>query len=157
MSLLARYLGPEDIRLDVDAPSKSALMDAVARHMAQTHSLSRDSIFLGLTRREQLASTGVGQGFAIPHCRVQGLDDILAGYLRLKSPLPFDAPDDAPVTDILVLLVPKQAAQAHLSVLAEAVQLFTSPRFRERLQQCSDPHAVRSLFEHGLTEDRSRS
>ncbi len=147
MNVLARYLRSEDIRLDVEAPSKPALMDAVALHMEQVHSLPRDSIFLGLNRREQLASTGLGQGFAIPHCRVQGLDRILAAYLRLKSPIPFDAPDGEPVADILVLLVPKQAAEEHLAVLADATRLFSSPRFCEQLRQHDEPRAVRQLFE----------
>ncbi len=147
MNVLAHYLRPEDIRLDVEAPSKAALIDAVARNMEQVHALPRDSIFLGLNRREQLASTGLGQGFAIPHCRVQGLDRILAAYLRLKSSIAFDAPDGEPVTDVLVLLVPKQAAAEHLAVLADATRLFSSPRFREQLRQCSEPRMVSQLFQ----------
>jgi PTS system nitrogen regulatory IIA component len=147
VNTLARYMRPEDIRLDVEAPSKPALMDAVARHMEQAHSLPHDSILSGLVRREQLASTGLGQGFAIPHCRVEGLDRILAAYLRLKSPIPFDAPDGDPVTDILVLLVPKQAAEEHLAVLADATRMFSSPRFREQLRRCREPRVAKQLFE----------
>ncbi len=141
------YLRPEDIHLDVDVASKAELLDAIGRHMELAHALPRESISLGLSRREQLGSTGLGQGVAIPHARVKNLDRILAAYLRPRSPIPFDAPDGEPVTHILVLLVPKEATDEHLRILAEATQMFANRRFRGRLQQCGDAPAVKRLFD----------
>ncbi|WP_366504391.1 PTS sugar transporter subunit IIA [Propionivibrio sp.] len=67
-------------------------------------------------------------------------------YVGLKSPIPFDAPDGKPVSDILVLLVPKQATEEHLQILAEATQMFSDGRFRERLHQCKHAQEVKQLF-----------
>ena len=147
LDTIASYLRPEDIRLDVDISSKPDLLDAIGRHMELEHSLPRESVSLGLSRREQLGSTGLGQGIAIPHARVKNLNRILVAYLRPKSPIPFAAPDGEPVSDILVLLVPKHATEEHLSILADASQMFANTRFRARLRQCGDPVAVKRLFD----------
>jgi len=147
MNLITSRLGTGDILLDEEAPDKEALFEAVGRHMERVHDLPRDSVSAGLGRREMVGSTGLGEGFAIPHCRVRNLDRIRIAYLRLKAPIPFDAPDGKPVSDILVLLVPKEAADEHLKLLAEAAQLFNDKHFRAHLLQCSDPAAVKRLFD----------
>jgi PTS system nitrogen regulatory IIA component len=147
LNTIASYLRPEDIFLDADISSKPELLDAIGLHIEQTHCLPHESISTSLARREQLGSTGLGQGVAIPHARIKDLNRILVAYLRLKSPIPFDAPDGEPVSDILVLLVPKQATEEHLRILADASQMFASRRFRRCLRQCSDPLAVKKLFD----------
>jgi nitrogen PTS system EIIA component len=147
LKTIASYLCPEDIWLDADMSSKSSLFDAIGQHLEQEHSLPRDSVSQGLSRRERLGSTGLGQGIAIPHARVTNLNRILVAYMRLKSPIPFDAPDGEPVCDILVLLVPKEATEEHLTILADATQMFGDRRFRARLRQCADPLAVKRLFD----------
>jgi PTS system nitrogen regulatory IIA component len=147
LNAIASYLRPEDILLDADVSGKHELLDAIGRHMEQAYSLPRASVSQSLARREQLGSTGLGQGVAIPHARVKDLNRILAAYLRLNSPIPFDAPDGEPVSDILVLLVPKQATEEHLRLLADASQMFADNRFRARLRQCGDPVEVKRLFD----------
>ena len=111
------------------------------------HALSPKSVALALSRREQIGSTGLGLGVAIPHARITDLKRILVAYLRLKSPIPFDAPDGKAVSDILVLLVPKQATEAHLKILADATQMFADKEFRQRLQQGGDRQEVKDLFD----------
>lgn len=147
MNTLARHLRREDICLGLDAADKAALLDAIGERMDQRHALPRAGVVAGLSRRELLGSTALGHGFAIPHCRVTGLDHILAAFLRLRRPIPFDAPDGAPVSDVLVLLVPKQAAEEHLTVLADAARLFDDPGFRAALGRCGDAMAVKRLFD----------
>lgn len=147
LNTIAHFLRPEDILLDAEASSKPELLDTIGRHMELTHSLPRESVSPCLARREQLGSTALGQGVAIPHARVKDLDRILVAYLRMKSPIPFDAPDGEPVFDILVLMVPKQANEEHLRILADASQMFANSRFRMHLRQCGDPLAVKQLFD----------
>jgi PTS system nitrogen regulatory IIA component len=147
LNTIAHYLRPEDVLLDAEASSKPELLDAIGRHMEQAHSLPRESVSPSLARREQLGSTALGQGVAIPHARVKDLNRILVAYLRMKSPIPFDAPDGEPVFDILVLMVPKQASEEHLRILADASRMFANSRFRLRLRQCGDPLAVKQLFD----------
>jgi len=146
MNRIAPYLAPEDILLDADVASTAELFATIARHMAERHGLPYDSVAGGLNRREQLASTGLGQGFAIPHCRVLKLDRVVAAYVRSRAPLPFAAPDGLPVSEFIFLLVPKQAADEHLEILAEAARLISDSGFRARLRQSGDATAVRQMF-----------
>jgi PTS system nitrogen regulatory IIA component len=146
MNTIANYLSPEDISLDVDVANKHELFEIVGRQMEREHALPLKSIALGLSRREQVGSTGLGQGVAIPHTRVPHLNRMLVAYLRLKSAIRFDAPDGEPVADVVVLLAPKQAAEEHLKVLADAAGMFADRDFRAHLQQCRDAVEVKQLF-----------
>lgn len=146
VNTIASFLGAQDICLDLDVANKRELFDAVGRHMEQRHGVPQERVVRSLARREGSGSTGMGQGVAIPHARLDGLDRILALYVRLKSPIPFDAPDDQPVSDILVLLVPAPAVSEHLTILAEAARMFSARRFRRRLHSCTDQQGAMQLF-----------
>lgn len=146
MNTLTDFLKPQDVCLDLEVASKSQLFDAVGRHMEREHAVPGDWVVQSLSRRERIGSTAMGQGVAIPHARVNGMDRIQALYLRLKSPIAFDALDDRPVSDVLVLLVPAPAVDEHLRILAEAAQMFSDRSFREHLHGCTDRQAVMQLF-----------
>jgi len=143
---IADLLPARDIILDLEVANKDQLFDAIGRHMEATHGLPKEWVVLSLSRREQVGSTGLGEGVAIPHARIKDLLCMQLAYLRLKSPIPFSAPDGKPVSDILVLLVPKPATEEHLAILAEASRLFSDADFRERLHQCGEPAAAKKLF-----------
>jgi PTS system nitrogen regulatory IIA component len=147
LTRIADLLLREDILLDLEVSGKSQLIEEIGRHMERTHAMPHASVAPSLSHREQIGSTGLGQGVAIPHARVKDLDRILVAYARLRSPIPFDAPDGKPVTDILVLLVPKQATEEHLRILAQATQMLSDRRFRERLHLCQLPLQVKQLFD----------
>lgn len=147
MSNMSKYLWPEDILLDVEAANKTQLFNEIGRHMEREHGISHEWLVAGLSRREQLGSTGLGEGVAIPHARIEGLSKIQIAYVRLKAPIPFDAPDGKPVSDIIVILVPKQATEEHLQILAETTQIFADSRFREKLHSCHHAIEVKSMIE----------
>lgn len=147
MSTIADLIWPEDILLDVDVLTKSELFERIGRHMEREHAMSAESVILGLSRREDAGSTGLGEGVAIPHSRVKNLDRVQLAYVRLTSPIPFGAPDDMPVSDVLVILVPKQASEEHLVILAETAQLFSDSHFRHRMRSCGCPQEVKRLLE----------
>ena len=147
LNTLASYLSPENICLDVAVSNKLELFDVIGRHMEREHALPQEWVARSLSRREQAGSTGLGKGVAIPHARVKELERMQVAYMRLKSPIPFDAPDGNPVIDILVLLAPSQADEEHLRILADATQLFSERRFRVRLHQCGHVLEVKQLFE----------
>ncbi len=146
LGYLCELLWEDDVLLEVTAKSKRALMDVVGHHMESVHAISHPWVARGLEQREKIGSTAIGFGVAIPHARIMELDRIQVAYLRLKSPIAFDAPDGIPVSDIFVLLVPKQATQEHLLLLAEVSQLFAERRFRDALHRCASPQQVKHLF-----------
>src|SRR2546430_791404 len=146
MNAIASFMGPQNVLLELDVANKVDLFDAVARHVEREAGVPQHLIAHCLARREQAGSTGLGEGVAIPHARIEELARIQALYARLKSPVPFAAADRKPVTDVLVLLVPYPASDEHLELLAEASRMFSDPRFRERLRAGVHPQEVARLF-----------
>jgi len=147
LNAVARMLTPDDICLDVELADKPQLFEKIGLLMEQRYGLAHDFIARGLARREAAGSTGLGQGVALPHARFKGLTQTRAIYLRPKLPMPFASPDDMPVTDILALLVPEPASNAHLELLAEAAQMFSDRRFREQLRACIEVREVKDRFD----------
>jgi PTS system nitrogen regulatory IIA component len=147
MKSIADLLTPQDIALDVVVSGKSELLDEIGQHMESVHGIPEGSVIRSLAHREQIGSTALGQGIAIPHARIKELDRIQLMYLRLRLPVPFNAPDGKPVADVLVILVPKLATQEHLQILAETSQMFSDHVFRERLHRCTNPVQVKQLFD----------
>lgn len=88
----------------------------------------------------------MGCGVAIPHARVKYLLYAVAAFVRMKIPIPFDAPDGKPVGDFFVLLIPQQATETHLSLLAEAAEMFCDVSFREELRICSQVDGIHAAF-----------
>ena len=98
-----------------------------------------------LISREKLGSTGLGQGIAIPHCRSGNCAHPLGTLLTLEEPIDFDAPDDLPVDLLFVLLVPEEADQQHLDILANIARLFSQSDFCEKLRATRDSQALYDL------------
>ena len=146
MSLIASLCAVEDILLGGDISSKSRLFEVLARHVEQRYGLPARDIVENLSGREALGSTALGNGVAIPHARITGIDKVIAVFMRPKKPMPFDAPDRKPVSDVFVLLVPDDAQQEHLLVLADIARLFSDRRFREQLKLCGSAAAVSRIL-----------
>lgn len=146
MNSLTAILAPECIRLDLAARSVHEVLGEAALRLAQRHGLRADGLADALWEREQLASTALGMGVALPHARIKGLLEPRAAYLRLVPSLPFDAPDDRPVIDVFVLLVPERANEQHLQLLAWVAQCFSDPAWREQLHGLNDPLQVWQLL-----------
>jgi nitrogen PTS system EIIA component len=144
---IAGRLSLEDILLDLDASSKGELFAQIAEHMGRKHGIPHESVAMSLSCRERISSTGLGEGVAIPHARIQDLDQVWVLYARLTAPIPFDAPDGNPVSSALVLMVPKQATEEQLTVLTEATRLLFGRRFRAELKRCKQRHEIKQLFD----------
>ena len=122
--VLRGLLVPERVAVDIHVSSKKRLMEEIATLLTRGNpSLNKDTVFQLLVEREHLGSTGIGNGIAIPHARLNGLGSPTAAVLRLTKPLPFDAIDGEPVSLVLALIVPADATQDHLKILAALAQL----------------------------------
>jgi PTS system nitrogen regulatory IIA component len=143
---IGELLGPGDIHLDVDVPDKARLLQRIASLLAQRLGLSADEVLASLTARENLGSTGLGHGVAIPHARMPQCYAVAGAFVRTEIAIPFDAPDHKPVSLFLALVVPKQATERHLQLLATAATMFNDRVFREKLRAESDPDTVRELL-----------
>ena len=96
--------------------------------------------------RERLGSTGVGNGVALPHARIEGIDRVMAGFARLAEPLDFDSVDGRPVDLVTFLLAPADAASAHLRALARVSRLLRREEQRAKLRAAPDAQSVFTLL-----------
>lgn len=146
MKQISQILTHEHILLDLDVSSKKRVFEQVGLLIENTCAIARSEVFDCLFAREKLGSTGLGQGVAIPHGRAHSLKEAAAVFIRLKDPIPFDAPDGKPVQCLFVLLVPEQATDLHLQVLSELAQLFSSRQLRESLLAASRVEEIYQLI-----------
>ena len=135
---------------------KSRLFEAAGALFAASSGLDATMVSSSLAAREKLGSTGLGQGIAIPHGRIKGLKEARGAFLRLKQPVPFDAPDGRPVSQVFVLLVPEQATDLHLQLLSELAQMFSEKAFRERLAAATSADDLVHLFREWEARRRER-
>jgi nitrogen PTS system EIIA component len=146
MNPLGELLALGDIRLDLDVSNKTQLLEQIAGLLAARHGLSKAVVLDSLTTREQLGSTGVGHGVAIPHARMSQCVAAAGVFVRTRGAVPFDAPDGKPVSVFLGLIVPNRANERHLQLLATAADMLSDRSFRDKLKTYTDPSAVRALL-----------
>ncbi len=145
MNQLAPLLTPDTILLDLAFSSKKALFEHAGNLLSQQYALKAAEVFNSLCDRERLGSTALGYGIAMPHGRIKGLTQPTGVLYRLQTPLEFDAPDHQPVTLCFILLVPKEANDAHLQILGELAQLFGDATMRQRMLQVSNTAELHAL------------
>jgi nitrogen PTS system EIIA component len=146
MNQIAKLLPPANVMVGLDASSKKRVFEQAGLLFENNHGIARASVYDALFAREKLGSTGLGQGIAIPHGRIKGLKEARGAFLRLATPVQFDAADGKPVDMIFVLLVPEAATEHHLQLLSELAQMFSERAFREQLAAAADATATHALF-----------
>jgi PTS system nitrogen regulatory IIA component len=136
---------PEAVAI-IRADSKSAILDRLAERFAAVYGLDRAEVRARIEEREQLGSTGFGRGIAIPHARIEGLNRPVAVFLRLESPVTFDAADGIPVDFVFGLLSPMHAGATHLHALAAISRLMRDERMHAALVQAPGAEALYGLL-----------
>ncbi len=132
-------LTPELTLTGVSGSSKKKILEKISQLIAQQHpELDEGTIFNNLLNRERLGSTGIGQGIAIPHCRLDESEKVIGALLVLEEKVPFEAIDDAPVDLLFVLVVPKEANSQHLELLSQVAEKFNQPAFCAQLRACKN-------------------
>ena len=146
MSLISQLLAPENVVLDLEASSKKRVFEQAGLIFENNQGIARSAVFDSLFAREKLGSTGLGRGIAIPHGRIKGLHEACGAFLRLAHPVPFDSPDGKPVSLLFVLIVPEQATEQHLQILAELAELFSDGACRDALAKADSAQAICRIF-----------
>lgn len=146
MNHIAALLTPDTILLDLAFDSKTALFQHAGEVFSTEHGLKTADVIHSLSERERLGSTALGSGIAIPHGRIKGLQQAAGALYRLRHALEFEAPDGRPVTLCFILLVPKDADEAHLQILGELAQLFGDATMRSRLMLASNTAELNTLI-----------
>jgi len=146
---IERLLSPDCTLAAVPGDSKKRILELIARTLNQVHPiLDEEEIFDRLIERERLGSTGFGDGVAIPHCRLPNCCDTVGVLLQLDKGIDFEAIDNQQVDLIFALVVPEEAAEAHLEALQAVAENFSKPDYRDRLRAATDNI---TLFEAAIT------
>ncbi len=155
---VGKLFAPDCIAQNLHAVSKKQLFQEMAELAINCGAIDGDNnkardIVAAVTERERLGSTGVGYGVAIPHARLDGIDEVRAVFARLETPLDYEAIDERPVDLVVLLLAPSGASSLHLKALAQVSRLLRREDIRERLRSAPNAEALHLL----LSEDRSAS
>ena len=139
----ANFLTADRISCQSGAASKKRVLEELGGLLAASaEGLLKDRVFDKLLERERLGSTGLGQGIALPHARIKGVEDARGAFVQLQSAVDFDAIDDQPVDLVFGLLVPEEATQKHLDLLAKLATLFSDTDFCDSLRKAKDQEAA---------------
>lgn len=128
--------------------SKKRVLENISEIIAKTTTgLDDNELFDKIIERERLGSTGIGLGFAIPHCRLSSCRTVVGSLFKLDEAIDFDAIDGQPVDLIFVLIVPEEAQDEHLKALAIIAEQFNDPNFCQQLRDCKDQQ---QLYLHAI-------
>lgn len=145
MSDLKTILTPERILIHSDARSKKRILEQVSQLCAAKEE-EAELFYQLLITREKLGSTALGEGVALPHCRVPFITQTIACFIRLDKGIDYDAPDNQPVDLIMGLFVPEAATQAHLDLLAHLASIFSQPKLREKIKHAATEQEIYQIF-----------
>ena len=129
--------------------SKKRVFERAAEAMGAALNLSSENIYRALLAREKLGSTAIGEGIAIPHCRINECSEAAGCLVTLREPIDYGSADGQDVDVIFVLLVPEEATEAHLKLLAALARSFSNTEVRDRVRQTQNPEALKQLLLSG--------
>lgn len=129
--------------------SKKRVFERAAEAMGAALNLSSETIYRALLAREKLGSTAIGEGIAIPHCRINECSEAAGCLVTLQESIDYGSADGQDVDIIFVLLVPEEATEAHLKLLAALARSFSNAEVRDRVRQTQDPEALKRLLLSG--------
>lgn len=130
-------LAPERTLVVKEAYTKKRVLDTISKLLASSSpEVDSKSLLQQFIARERLGSTGVGYGVALPHIRLSEINEPQGALIFLEQPLDFDSPDTIAVDIFFGLIVPENASEEHLQILAKLASLFNDESFRQQLRQC---------------------
>ena len=136
------FLSPADVVLDVKPANKGQLLRLLAMRASAGAGLDADQVATLILKREELGSTGVGNGVALPHARLTGIKAPFGMLARLRRGIDFEAIDGQPVDIVFLLLLPETANSEQLNALACAARVLRNPVALSQVRGAADPDAL---------------
>ncbi|RNF49689.1 PTS IIA-like nitrogen-regulatory protein PtsN [Marinomonas hwangdonensis] len=144
---LKSLLKPELVLAKQDIVSKKRVLENIASAVSDRMHCENEAVYEALLGREKLGSTGIGNGIAIPHCRLESANRTAIVVMSLQSPIDFDSIDKRAVDLIFALIVPPQECDQHLSTLAKIAELAQSPESLEKLRAAQTDNELFDIFD----------
>jgi PTS system nitrogen regulatory IIA component len=132
---------------DLAAHHKLAVIRELARHLAEHHGkIDVEALTRVLTDREELASTAIGEGVAVPHGKMRAVEGIVACLGRSRAGVDFGSMDGQPTHLFFVMVAPENSTGAHLKALARISRIFKDAHFRRRLLDAADGETMYEII-----------
>lgn len=145
---VAELLDLEHVSCNAQSASKKRALEQLSQLLSTNQQeLTANQIFDSLLSRERLGSTGLGHGVAIPHGRHRLSSRTHAAFIKLQQGVDFDASDNQPVDLLFALLVPEEATEEHLQLLAQIAGMFSDEALLEKLRTSSDASSLLSTIQ----------
>lgn len=148
---LSDILSPDAVKVVATETSKKRLFQDLGDVFSASYDLDGAAVVDALQERESLGPTGVGRGVALPHARIKGLDRVIGAFIRLETPMDFDASDRQPVDLVFALFAPEGGGVDHLKALALVSRTMRDAATCTKLRANGDPSILHTV----LTESQS--
>lgn len=143
---LSEIMSGNSIFMGLKSNSKRQLLQDLANKAAEITGINERTIFDTVLERENLGSTGFGEGTALPHGRFAELDKVYGFFAKLNSPVDFEAIDGKPVDLVFMLLSPEGNGADHLTALAQASRILKDESTRTKIRQISSAQEIYALL-----------
>lgn len=143
---LSEIMSGNSIFMGLKSNSKRQLLQDLANKATEITGINERTIFDTILERENLGSTGFGEGTALPHGRFAELDKVYGFFAKLNSPVDFEAIDGKPVDLVFMLLSPEGNGADHLTALAQASRILKDESTRTKIRQISSAQEIYALL-----------
>jgi PTS system nitrogen regulatory IIA component len=143
---ISDILSPKSVVSNLKVTSKKQALQELSKRISDLAELEDRDVFEILLDREKLGTTGVGNGIAIPHGKMENVDKLHGLFARLERPVEFESIDERPVDLIFLLLAPESAGADHLKALAQVSRLLRDKSMCEKLRGSDSPEALYALL-----------
>ena len=147
MSEITNFLTEDSIIMDCDSRSQKNTLEVISNKMAELTSTNKDEIFQKLYEREKLGTTAFGNGIAIPHARVEGIQNAKIIILKLTEAIDFNSIDGNKVDIVMSLFVPNDNNKMHVELLSSIASLLDNQVFREKIRTANTASDVMMIID----------
>ena len=147
MSEITNFLTEESIIMDCDSKSQKNTLEIISNKMAELTSTNKDEIFQKLYEREKLGTTAFGNGIAIPHARIEGIQNAKIIILKLTEAIDFNSIDGNKVDIVMSLFVPNDNNEMHIELLSSIASLLDNQVFREKIRTANTASDVMMIID----------
>jgi len=140
---LAELLQEKNIKIPLEGTDKRSVIEELVDILIDSNDVSNRKMILdAIFKREELMSTGIGNGIAIPHGKSKGVKELVISFGLSPEGVDFDSLDGQPVHICFLLIAPENVSGPHVKALARISRLLQNPDFREALLKCRTPSEV---------------
>ena len=143
---ISDLISNDSIILDLKANSKQQVLEEISNFVADNSDLNQKKILETLRERENICSTAIDEGVAIPHGKLSGLNNIICVLARSNKGIDFDSLDEKPTHIFILILSPENSSKLHIQALSTISKVFMKPELRENILKSATVDEIHNLI-----------